>query len=130
MENYNLKIGLTAEKSEMVTAQNTAKAYGSGSIDVYATPAMIGLMEGASLASVDTALPDGLSTVGTKVEIKHLAATPLGMKVTAKAELVEIEGKKLTFKIKANDERGPIGEGLHERFIIEIDKFLQKTNQK
>lgn len=130
MENFNLKTGMSAEKTDVVTTSNTAKAYGSGSIDVYATPAMIGLMEGASLSCVDKVLPEGMSTVGTKVEIKHLAATPLGMKVTAKAELVNIEGKKLLFNVQAIDERGKIGEGTHERFIIDIEKFLQKTKEK
>lgn len=121
---------MTYDKSETVTEKNTAKAYGSGSIEVYATPAMIGLMEGASLATVDSILPEGLSTVGTKVEIKHLAATPLGLKVTAHAELVEIDGKRLLFKVEASDEKGKIGEGIHERFIIDVDKFLQKTKNK
>jgi predicted thioesterase len=130
MTEFNLKIGLQAEKSEKVTALNTAKAYGSGSIEVYATPAMLGLMEGASLASVDPLLPKEFSTVGTQLNVAHLSATPLGMSVTAKAELLEITGKKLVFKVTAFDERGKIGEGRHERAIIQIDKFLARAQEK
>ena len=130
MKIFNLQIGMSAEKSETVTTSNTAKAYGSGSIDVYATPAMIGLMEGASLTCVDPMLPQGMSTVGTKLEIKHLAATSLGMTVTAKAELMQIEGKKLFFKVFAVDNHGIIGEGTHERFIVDIEKFLKKAKEK
>ena len=88
---FDLKVGLTGEVKEMVTPDNTAKKYGSGSIDVYATPAMIGLMEKASLSSVDALLPEGFSTVGIKLDVKHLAATPIGMEVTAKAQLIEVD---------------------------------------
>ncbi len=130
MDNFNLKIGLSAEKAQTVDTGNTALAYGSGSIEVYATPAMVGLMENASLAAVDHLLPKGFATVGTKVEISHLAATPLGVTVTANAELVELDGKRLLFKVLATDEKGKIGEGLHERYIIEIAKFLNKANAK
>lgn len=130
MQEINLSPGLKAEKSEKVTAANTAKAYGSGSIEVYATPAMIGLMEGASLSAVDPALPAGFSTVGTRLETNHLAATPLGMTVRAEAELIAVNGKKLTFKIAAFDEKDKIGEGIHERYIIEIAKFLAKAAAK
>lgn len=123
-------IGSKATKSELVTNKNTAKTYGSGDIDVYATPAMVGLMEGASILLLDKALETGFSTVGTKIDVNHVAATPIGMNVTAEAELLEVTGKKLVFKISAFDERGTIGEGTHERFIIEVEKFLNKTNSK
>ncbi len=90
----------------MVTAteENTAKKFGSGSVNVFATPAMIGLMEKASIEAVDHLLPDGYATVGTKIDVKHLAPTPIGMIIIAKAELEEIEGKKLKFKVEAFDE--------------------------
>lgn len=127
---HKLSVDQTHEKSEKVTTLNTAKAYGSGSIDVYATPAMIGLMEGASLALADKGLPEGYSTVGTKVDISHIAATPLGMTVTAKAALTEISGKKLVFSVEAFDERGKIGYGTHTRAIVETQKFLKATNDK
>lgn len=130
MNNLEKLIGSKASKSELVSISNTAKTYGSGSIEVYATPAMIGLMEGASMLVIDESMPLGFSSVGTKIEANHISATPIGMKVTAEAELTAVEGKKLTFKIIASDERGKIGESLHERFIVEVDKFLTKTNSK
>ena len=125
-----LKIGLLAEKSEVVSANNTAISYGSGSIAVYATPAMIGLMEGAAIKCVDDKLEGGLGTVGISLNVRHLAATPIGMSVTATAELIEIVERKLVFKVTAFDNNEKIGEGIHERFIIKIDKFLTKCNNK
>lgn len=126
----NLDIGLVAEKTEMVNYDNTAVSYGSGSIEVYATPAMIGLMEGAAILCVDDKLDEGLSTVGISLNVKHLAATPVGMNVTATAKLIEIAERKLTFSVEAFDEKDKIGEGIHERFIIKVDKFLEKCNSK
>lgn len=127
---YNLKPGMTGIKEELVTDQNTAMAYGSGGVSVYATPAMIGLMENASLSAVDPHLPEGMATVGTRLEVSHLTATPVGMKVRAEAELLEVEGKRLLFKVVAYDEKEKIGEGIHERFIIKLDKFLSKCEEK
>lgn len=127
---FNISPGLTAEKQEPVTTANTAIAYGSGGIAVYATPAMIGLMEGAALSAVDPLLPPGFATVGTKVEIAHLAATPLGMTVTATAKLTAVEGRKLTFEISASDDKDVIGSGRHERFIVDCSKFIAKTEEK
>lgn len=126
----SLKVGLLGEKTEQVNQSNTAVSYGSGSIEVYATPAMIGLMEGAAILCVDDELEDGLSTVGISLEVKHLVATPIGMNVTAKAKLVEIAERKLTFLVEAFDEKDKIGEGTHERFIVKVDKFLEKCNSK
>ena len=125
-----LKVGLTGEASATVNDQNTAIAYGSGGVNVFATPAMIGLMEKAALELADQCMPEGQTTVGTLVNVKHMAATPLGMKVTAKAELIEIDGKRLVFKVEAHDETGPIGEGVHERFVIVLEKFLQRVESK
>lgn len=127
---YNLKLGMTGMKEDMVTEKNTAMAYGSGEVAVYATPAMIGLMENASLSAVDPHLPEGMATVGTRLDVKHLTATPTGMKVRAVAELLEIEGKRLLFRIEAFDEKEKIGEGIHERFIINLAKFLSKCEEK
>jgi len=126
----NVKVGLTAEKEDLVTDKNTAMAYGSGGVSVYATPAMIGLMENAALSAVDPILPEGMATVGTELKVKHLAATPIGMKVRAKAELLEVDGKRLVFKVEAYDEKEKIGEGTHERFIINLSKFLAKCEEK
>ncbi|MPN08633.1 hypothetical protein SDC9_155918 [bioreactor metagenome] len=127
---FNLKPGLKKEKSEQVTANHTAVKYGSGGVEVYATPAMIGLMEGASLAAVDPHLPPGMATVGTAIQVSHLAATPVGMTVRATAELLEIAGKKLTFRVEAFDEKEKIGEGTHQRYIIELQKFQQRAESK
>ena len=125
-----LTVGLKAEKAESVTTKNTAIAYGSGDLAVYATPAMIGLMEGASLAAVQPALPDGFTTVGTQVTVSHLCATPVGMIVRAEAQLTAVSGKKLSFQIRAYDENDLIGEGTHERFIVETARFLAKAAKK
>ena len=127
---YNLQPGMTAEKSEQVTDNNTAIKYGSGGVAVYATPAMIGLMEGTCLAAVDPHLPEGMATVGTQLEVKHLAATPVGMTVKATATLTAVAGKKLTFTMEAFDDKEKIGEGTHQRYIIDLAKFLQKAAEK
>lgn len=128
--NLQLKVGMTGVKEQLVTDKNTAMAYGSGGVAVYATPAMIGLMENASLSAVDPYLPEGMATVGTRLDVKHLTATPTGMMVKATAELLEIEGKRLLFKIEAFDEKEKIGEGIHERYVIDLAKFLVKCEAK
>lgn len=124
------KIGSTNEKTELVTEENTAIQHGSGNLPVYATPAMVALMEGAAAACIQNQLPEGMSTVGISLNIQHLAATPIGISVRAVAELIEINGKKLTFIVNAFDEKEKIGEGTHERFVVLADKFLQKTDAK
>ncbi|OGO76751.1 MAG: thioesterase [Clostridiales bacterium GWB2_37_7] len=128
--NFILKTGMIAEIELVVEQQHTAMAFGSGGVKVLATPMMIGLMEKAALTAVDEHLGEGFATVGTTVNAKHLAATPVGMKVRAVAVLTNIEGKKLTFDIAAYDEREKIGEGTHERYIIELAKFLKRTEEK
>jgi predicted thioesterase len=125
-----LKVGLKAEVSELVSEKNTARTFGSGGLDVYATPAMIALMEKASLTAVAASLPEGCSTVGTLVNIKHISASPLGARIRAEAVLKEVDGKRLVFEVCAFDGDGPIGEGVHERFIIKDEKFMSKTNTK
>ena len=127
---FKLTVGLSAEANELVSQENTAKKYGSGGVEVYATPAMVGLMENAALKAVDPKLPEGYATVGTHLDVSHLAATPIGMNVTAKAVLEDIDNKKLIFKIEAYDEKEKIGEGTHTRYIIVLDKFLQRTENK
>lgn len=128
--NYNLCIGMKGEKSIQVSQDNTALAYGSGGVAVYATPAMIGLMENAALTAVDSALPAGMATVGISLDVKHTAATPVGMTVTATAELIEIHGKRLVFRLAAYDEAEKIGEGIHQRYIIDLDKFISNASAK
>ena len=129
---YNdiLKLGLKAQKDETVTDKNVASAHGSGGIAVYGTPAMIGLMESTALSAVDPLLPQGWCTVGTDLNVKHLSATPIGMKVWATAELLSVDGRALSFKVEAYDEAGKIGEGTHGRFIVEMEKFLARTMSK
>ncbi|MBC9784231.1 thioesterase family protein [Heliobacterium chlorum] len=126
----NVKVGLQGHKEELVTVQNTAVKYGSGGVQVYATPAMIGLMEGAAVAAVDPLLPDGMGTVGVSIQSSHIAATPVGMKVRAEADLIEVDGKKLTFKVAAYDEVEKIGEGIHHRYIIQVERFMAKNFAK
>jgi predicted thioesterase len=127
---FNLKIGMKASMEIIVYENQTAASYGSGGVKVYATPAMVGLLENTSLNAVDSFLPEGYATVGTHLDIKHLAATPVGMKVVANAELIEMDRKKLVFKVEAFDEKEKIGEGFHSRFIINKEKFLKMTEEK
>ena len=128
--NMYLKTGMTGERSVKVTEENIASAVGSGGLAVFSTPYMVALMEGACVEAVDKALPDGFSTVGTVVEIKHLAATPVDMNVRAVGELTVIDGRELCFRVEAFDDTGKIGEGTHKRFIIENEKFMAKVRSK
>ncbi|MCX7747854.1 MAG: thioesterase family protein [Clostridia bacterium] len=130
MSNLNLQLGLTASIETTVTKKDTAAEVGSGSVDVYATPIMICLMEKVAASSVEHHLPEGFATVGTLIDVKHLAATPVGMKVRAVAELVKLEERLLGFKVEAFDEVDKIGEGYHERFIINVEKFQKKAKEK
>ncbi|GFP21845.1 fluoroacetyl-CoA thioesterase [Candidatus Hakubella thermalkaliphila] len=113
-----------------VVAGNTASEVGSGSVPVFATPMLVALMESAAIDALRDKLPAGQSTVGTKVEIVHTAATPLGMTVTARAELVEVDGRRLVFTVSAQDEAGPVGEGRHERFTIDLEKFMSRVEKR
>ncbi len=122
--------GIKGYQEDFVTEDKLAKNVGSGLVRVYATPQMIALIEKTAVLSVESYLEEGQSTVGTLINISHCAATPCGMKVHAETELVEIDRRKLTFKVKAYDERGLIGEGTHERFIIDIAKFQAKADSK
>lgn len=125
-----LKAGIEGEARVDVNENNTAIAYGSGSVSVFATPAMVGLMEKAALSSVDPLLEPGFATVGTKVNVKHLAATPLGMNVVATSRLVEVDGNRLIFEVEARDEVDLIGTGVHERFIVKLDSFIKRAAGK
>jgi fluoroacetyl-CoA thioesterase len=118
--------GIKGQKEIIVQTKDTAKAYGSGLVEVFATPAMIALMEVASSDSVQALLPAGYVTVGTEVSIKHVKATAMDKKVWAKSELLLVEGKKLTFSIEAYDESGKIGFGRHTRYIVDEKKFMSE----
>lgn len=125
-----LKEGITGHQKTIVTVENTAKTMKSGTLDVFATPAMIALMEQTAYESVAGELEEGYGTVGTMLNVKHVSATPLGMKVTCESTLTKIDGRALTFEVKAFDERGLIGEGIHERFLVQNEKFQAKANNK
>ncbi len=125
-----METGIRGRIETVVTQKESAKTLGSGLLDVYATPAMIALMEGCASQSVALYLDEGCGTVGTAVNIRHLAATPIGMKVYCESILTEVDGRRLLFNVKAYDETGLIGEGTHERFIINSEKFFAKVNAK
>ena len=125
-----LREGLRGTKEIIVTKELSAQNVGSGLLPVYATPSMIALMENTAFESVADYLEEGCGTVGTSLDVKHVAATPIGMKVTCETELIKVNGRALTFAVRAYDECGLIGEGTHERFIIVEEKFLNKTNEK
>ena len=127
---FNLQVGMKYESKMIVKEKDTAKTFGSGDLLVFATPMMVGLMENAALKAVDPHLPKGHNTVGIHLDIKHLAATPIGFEVRAIATLTEIQGKKLTFEIEAYDEKDLIGKGTPKRFIVETGPFLKATEEK
>lgn len=123
-----IEIGKKGKSESVVTTENTAKAVGSGSLDVFATPMLAALMENAATKAL--VLSEDQTSVGTSLDIKHLAATPVGMKVRAEAEVIESDSRKIVFAVQAFDEKEKIGEGRHERFIINKDRFMEKTNSK
>ncbi|MCH5171454.1 MAG: thioesterase family protein [Erysipelotrichales bacterium] len=125
-----LKLGIKNTLELLVGEKNTAKAIGSGNLEVFATPAMIALIEETAWKSVAAFLNEGESTVGTKIDINHISATPLGLKVICNTKLIEIDRRRLVFHVEVFDEVCKIGEGTHERFIIDSEKFISKTNEK
>lgn len=125
-----LKPGISGGAKMTVAVGNTAMEVGSGGVPVFATPMLVAVMENAAVNALSGKLAEGMSSVGTKIEVAHTAATPLGMTVTAQAELLELDGKRLLFKVTASDEAGPVGEGLHERYIIDRTKFLDRMETK
>ena len=125
-----IQTGLTCKKKITVTPEMTAAAMGSGALEVLATPSMIALMEGTAQEAVQNLLEDGQGTVGTRIDVRHLAATPVGMEVTCTAEVTEGDRRRIVFTVKAKDEKEVIGEGIHERFVIDNEKFFAKCRQK
>ncbi len=125
-----MKPGICAQAETIVEMKDTAKAVESGLAEVFATPMMIALMEKAAYTAVQPQLPEGYSTVGIRIDASHLAATPVGVRVWAKATLAEVNGKRLIFDIEAHDEQDKIGEARHERYIIEESRFLYKAYEK
>lgn len=123
---FNLETGLTYTAKQIVELKDTASQYGSGLVEVFATPAMIALMENAALKTVLPYLGEEFNTVGFEVNVRHLKPTPVGMNVECTATLIEIDGKKLVFNVVVNDEEGKIGEGTHTRYIINSKKFMER----
>src|SRR3954467_4121150 len=122
--------GLTGTAELVVGEQHTAPRIGSGRIRVLATPGMINLIEAAALAAVEQSLPEHHQSLGTHLEISHIAATPVGMRVRATAEVVRVEGRTIHFKVRAEDERELIGAGIHERVVVNVDRFDQRVQAK
>ncbi len=125
-----IKPGLVGESKLAVTKQVTASAYSSGLVDAFATPAMVGLMENASVAAIQKYLPAGQTSVGIEVCVKHLAATPIGLTVRARSEVIDVDGRRITFKVQAWDDRELIGEGTHQRMVVDEARFNERINQK
>lgn len=125
-----MNIGVKGRMETVVNESNSAVAVGSGTLKVFATPAMVALVEETAWRSVVPYLEEGQTTVGTNVNVNHVSPTPLGMKVFCETELIEAEGRKLKFKVNVHDEKGLIGEGTHERFIVDADRFQAKANNK
>ena len=121
-----LEKGLKATATVVVTEQNTARTMGSGDLEVFATPAMVALMENAAMTAVTAALPEGSTTVGSEMNCSHIKPSKLGAKITATAVLTAVEGRKLTFTVGATDEQGIIGEGVHVRFVVDRERFVAK----
>ncbi|WP_288238451.1 hotdog domain-containing protein [uncultured Alistipes sp.] len=121
-----LEKGLSARSAATVAAGNTAAAMGSGDLAVFATPAMVALMENAAMTAVASALPEGSTTVGAEMNVTHIKPSGPGAEITATAVLTEIEGRKLTFNVGARDGGGIIGEGIHIRYIVDREKFMAK----
>ena len=125
-----VEIGIKGREEATVTKANVATNVGSGKVQVFSTPMMIALMEKAAALSIEPVLEPGQSSVGTRINVSHCAATPMGMHVWAETEVIEIDRRRVTFSVKAYDERGLIGEGAHDRFIIDVEKFIAKAESK
>lgn len=125
-----LEAGIKGSMEITVTEDRTAKVRGSGTLDVFATPAMIELIEETAWRSVADELDEGCASVGMSLNVKHLSATPVGMKVSCKTKLKEVDGRRLAFEVLVEDETGKVGEGTHERFVIQAEKFQKKADAK
>jgi fluoroacetyl-CoA thioesterase len=122
--------GLTGTAEIVVAAQHTAPFVGSGRIAVLATPVMINLIEAAALAAVEHLLPEGYQSLGTHLDVHHVAATPVGMRVRATAEVVKTENRTVYFRVEARDEKDLIGDGTHERVVVNVAKFDERVQRK
>lgn len=130
MDFSSLVPGLIGEAQTTVVPENTAQHVGSGTFAVFSTPSMVALMERAAINALAGSLPPGWQTVGVHVDVRHLAASPLGLTITARAELLAVEGRRLTFRVTAHDGVETIGEGQHERALIDLERFRAKASAK
>ncbi len=126
----DIKIGATGQVDILADEKTMAKTVGSGGLEVFATPCMIGLMENAACKVLHPMLPEGQTSVGTSMDVKHTASTPRGMRVWASATVTGVDRRAVTFAVKAWDEKGEIGSGIHQRFVVDIEKFMDKTYSK
>ncbi len=125
-----IKPGLVGESTQMVTEEVTAASFGSGLVPAFATPAMVALMENASVNAIQKHLAAGQTSVGIEVSVKHLAATPVGMHVRARAQVLSVDGRRVSFAVQAWDDREKIGEGTHQRMIVDEARFNERIKQK
>lgn len=125
-----VEVGMTGSAETLVERADTAQEVGSGSLLVYATPCMVALMEGAACNALEGKLAVGETSVGTRMDVQHLAATPVGMEVRAESRLTAVDGRRLTFEITAFDEAGEIGKATHERVVVKTERFLEKAYAK
>lgn len=125
-----IQLGLTGASDLIVGPEHTAPRIGSGRIAVLATPVMINLIEAAALAAVEHLLPEGHQSLGIHLDVRHFAATPVGLRVAAAAKVVAVEGRTITFRVEARDEREPIGDGLHQRVVVNVARFDDRVQRK
>lgn len=125
-----IRLGAAGRAELVVGEEHTAPRIGSGKVHVLATPVMINLIEAAALAAVEHLLPPGHQSLGTRLDVRHIAATPVGMRVTASAEVTKIEGRLITFRVEARDERDLIGDGTHQRMVVNVARFDERVRQK
>jgi len=130
MAEEKIVAGLRGSVSITVGEEHTAPSIGSGKVRVLATPVMINLIEAAALDAVEHLLPAGYQSLGTHLDVRHIAATPVGMRVTATAEVVRVEGRTVDFRVEARDERELIGDGTHQRVVVNVSKFDQRVQRK
>jgi predicted thioesterase len=130
MDLSHLKVGMKGSAEITVDDKDTAPRVGSGRVHVLATPVMINLMEAAALNAVERLLPEGHQSLGTKLEVGHYAATPVGMRLRATAELTKVDGRTLEFRVEAFDDKERVGDGLHSRVVVNVDRFDQRVQRK
>ena len=125
-----IELGLTGTSTLLVAPKHTAPHVGSGRVAVLATPVMINVIEAAALNAIEHLLPAGFQSLGIHLDVRHFAATPVGLRVTATAEVIALEGRTVTFRVEARDEREPIGDGTHQRVVVNVARFDERVQRK